>query len=93
MEVLADGARRDLNGQLQVQPVGYAFLSPGRGARRELETSTKRRMRSHATEDSVVKLCVSGWKTEPGMKAQFYTLHDVYMTANRRLDEISADHS
>ena len=30
MEVLADGARRDLNGELQVQLVGDAFLSPGR---------------------------------------------------------------
>src|SRR5215467_1206322 len=30
MQVLADGARGDLHGQLQVQLVGDAFLSPGR---------------------------------------------------------------
>ena len=30
MEVLADGARGDLNGQLELQLVGDAFLSPGR---------------------------------------------------------------
>ena len=30
MEVLADGARGDLNGQLELQLIGDAFLSPGR---------------------------------------------------------------
>ena len=38
-------------------------------ARRDRETSTRRRTRSHATKDSVVRLCVSSWKTEPGMNA------------------------
>jgi hypothetical protein len=33
------------------------------------ETSARRRARSHATEDSVVKLCVSVWKMEAGMNA------------------------
>lgn len=46
-------------------------------ARRERETSTRRRTRSQATKDSVVRLCASSWKMEPGMNAQLYTLRDV----------------
>jgi hypothetical protein len=46
-------------------------------ARRNLETTARRRMKSHATEDSVVRLCVSGWKMEPGMNDQLDTLLDV----------------
>src|SRR5215472_11234205 len=46
-------------------------------ARRDLETSTRRRTRSHATEDNVLRLCVSGWKTAPRMNDQLYTLLDV----------------
>ena len=46
-------------------------------ARRDLETSTRRRTRSHATEDNVQRLWVSGWKTAPSMNDQLYTLLDV----------------
>jgi hypothetical protein len=46
-------------------------------ARRDRETSTGRRTRSHATKDSVLRPCVSNWKREPGMNAQRYTLRDV----------------
>src|SRR5215831_10464341 len=46
-------------------------------ARRDRETSTRRRTRSHATKDSVVRLGVSSRKMEPGMNAQLYTLRDV----------------
>src|SRR6516164_11122344 len=46
-------------------------------ARRDLETSTRRRTRSHATEDNVLRLCVSGWKTALSMNDQLYTLLDV----------------
>src|SRR5215831_13837991 len=46
-------------------------------ARRDLETSPRRRTRSHATEDNVLRLCVSGWKTAPRMNDQLYTLLDV----------------
>src|SRR6516165_9304586 len=46
-------------------------------ARRDRETSTRKRTRSHATKDSVLRLCVSSLKMEPGMNAQLYTLRDV----------------
>src|SRR5215472_2889230 len=46
-------------------------------ARRDRETSTRRRTRSHATEDNVLRLCVRGWKTAPSMNDQLYTLLDV----------------
>src|SRR5215471_8785482 len=168
MEVLADRARGDLNGQLELQFIGDAFLSPGgilcghladesaqilgdlrsahrpglpapeeaeslavpakegigldvhqgvtpkehaprmtiisrveswarcgftlrswnkasclrknrfsaASARRDRETSTRRRTRSQATDDSVVRLCVRSWMMEPGMNAQLYMLRD-----------------
>src|SRR5215472_16159501 len=68
---------------------GYTFRSRNRASglrrkrfslasvRRDLETSTRRRTRSHATEDNVLRLCVSGWKTAPRMNDQLYTLLDV----------------
>src|SRR5215831_6067287 len=179
MQVLADGARGDLNGQLELQLIANAFLSPGRilcghppdesgqilgdlrsahrpgfpapeeteslavpakegigldvhqgvtptehapqndhnqpcgivgawrgltlrcwnkasclrrkrfsaaGARRDRETSTRRRTRSHATKDSVLRLCVSSWKMEPGMTLSFTryaTLRDCQLAARR----------
>src|SRR5215472_6523583 len=46
-------------------------------ARRDRETSTRRWTRSRATEDNVLRLCVSGWKTAPSMNDQLYTLLDV----------------
>src|SRR6516165_2480933 len=39
-------------------------------ARRDRETNRRRRTRSHATKDSVLRLCVSSWKMEPSMNAQ-----------------------
>src|SRR5215472_12621335 len=46
----------------------------GSQCRRDRETSTRRRTRSQATQDSVVRLCASSWKMKPGMNAQLYTL-------------------
>ena len=50
MEVLADGARGHLNGQLELQLIGDAFLTPGRILRGPL--SDKR-------------LTIRGWLCDP----------------------------
>src|SRR6516164_7662432 len=46
-------------------------------ARRDRETSTRRWMRSRATEDSVARLRVNVRNLEPDMNAQLYTLRDL----------------
>ena len=46
-------------------------------ARRDRETSTRRRTRSQATKNSVLRLCVSSWQMESGINVQLYTLRDV----------------
>jgi hypothetical protein len=44
--------------------------------------NTRRRTKSHTTNSSVVKQCVTRWKIEPGTNAQFYTVTRRYLTGN-----------